>query len=72
MLEKGGLEKRHPRVPGRVFFSGRKKIQAGIDEMSERCAWLVDNGGEGIKSVGYAIWWSGSGRIDGNVSPSQR
>ena len=27
-----------------------KEIQARIDEMPERCAWLVNNGGKGIKS----------------------
>ena len=28
----------------------QKEIQARIDEMPERCAWLVNNGGKGIKS----------------------
>ena len=28
-----------------------KEIQDRIDEMPERCAWLVNNGGKGIKSA---------------------
>ena len=28
----------------------QKEIQAKIDEMPERCVWLVNNSGKGIKS----------------------